>query len=77
MTDADCGGYGPTDSVPGMLSELPQGEEGPFIEELFREAVSERMGDGWSGERHRERLLRDLLQIYESQELAENYLNLC
>lgn len=76
LTDVDYGGHGLTDSVPGMLSELAQGEDGPFIEGLFREAVSERSGDDWSEQRHRERLLRDLLQIYESQEREEDYLNL-
>jgi hypothetical protein len=59
-----------------MLSEWAQGEDGPLIERPFRDTVSERSGDDWSEQRHRERLLRDLLQIYESQEREEGYLNL-
>jgi len=77
LTDIDWGGHGLADSVPGILSELAQGEDGPFIEGLFREAISERRGDDWSSRWHRERLLRDLLQVYESQERNEDYLDLC
>ena len=77
LTDVDWGGYGLTDSVPDVLAELAQGEDGPFIEKLFREAISQRQGNDWSSRWHREQLLRHLLLIYESQGREGDYLNLC
>lgn len=77
LTDVDWGGYGLADSVPGVLAELAQGEDALFIEELFREATSERKGDDWSSQWHRKQLLQNLLLIYETQGREEDYLNLC
>jgi len=77
LTDLDWGGYGLTDSVPGVLAELAQGEDGSFIEGLFREAISQREGDDWSSQWRRGQLLQDLLRIYESQGREEDILNLC
>jgi len=77
LTDVDWGGYGLADSVPGVPVELAGGEDGPFIEELFREAASERKGDDWTSQWRRKQLLQDLLPIYESEEREEDYLNLC
>jgi len=77
LTDVDWGGYGVADSVPGVLFDLAQGEDGAFIEGLFRDAISERRGDDWSTRWRRGNLLQALLRIYESQEREQDYLDLC